>query len=53
MSGLVQGARLLSALPAAPGRALLRLTTKTARLHNSMSIDGYPEPGARGVSPRG
>jgi 2-polyprenyl-6-methoxyphenol hydroxylase-like FAD-dependent oxidoreductase len=39
--GLVQGARLVSALPAAPGRALLRLTTKSARLYNSMTVDDY------------
>ncbi|MFG3118920.1 FAD-dependent monooxygenase [Streptomyces sp. NPDC048197] len=40
--GLAQGARLISALPAGPGRALLRLTTKSARLHNSMTVDDYP-----------
>ncbi|WP_443058245.1 hypothetical protein [Streptomyces sp. NBC_00820] len=40
--GLAQGARLISALPAGPSRALLRLTTKTARLHNSMTVDDYP-----------
>lgn len=42
VTGLVQGARLISALPAAPGRALLRLTTKSARLYNSMTIEDYP-----------
>ncbi|MFF3170978.1 FAD-dependent monooxygenase [Streptomyces sp. NPDC057900] len=42
--GLAQGARLISALPAGPSRALLRLTTKTARLHNSMNVDDYPPP---------
>ncbi|MFE7802171.1 FAD-dependent monooxygenase [Nocardia sp. NPDC057440] len=42
VSGLVQGARLVSALPAGPSRALLRLTTKSARLHNSMTVDSYP-----------
>ncbi|MFI6149660.1 FAD-dependent oxidoreductase [Streptomyces sp. NPDC051109] len=39
---LSQGARLISALPAGPSRALLRLTTRTARLHNSMAVDDYP-----------
>ncbi|MBL1093271.1 MULTISPECIES: FAD-dependent monooxygenase [Streptomyces] len=39
---LAQGARLISALPAGPGCALLRLTTKSARLHNSMTVDDYP-----------
>ncbi|MEV4313475.1 FAD-dependent monooxygenase [Actinocrispum sp. NPDC049592] len=42
VQGLVQGARLISALPAGPSRALLRLTTKTARVYNSMTIDDYP-----------
>ena len=40
--GLAQGARLISALPAGPGRALLRLTAKSARLHNSMTVGDYP-----------
>ncbi|HEY8979513.1 MAG TPA: FAD-dependent oxidoreductase [Streptomyces sp.] len=40
--GLAQGARLISALPAGPSRALLRLTSRTARLHNSMTVDDYP-----------
>ncbi|MFJ6722430.1 hypothetical protein [Streptomyces sp. NPDC091259] len=39
--GLAQGARLISALPAGPGRALLRLTTRSARLYNSMTVDDY------------
>ncbi|MBO2466166.1 FAD-dependent monooxygenase [Actinomadura sp. LCR2-06] len=39
--GLAQGARLISALPAAPSRALLRLTTKSARLYNSMPLESY------------
>ncbi|MVU82997.1 FAD-dependent oxidoreductase [Nocardia sp. ET3-3] len=39
VSGLVQGARLISALPPGPSRAFLRLTTKSARLYNSMTID--------------
>ncbi|MEE4417770.1 FAD-dependent monooxygenase [Streptomyces bugieae] len=39
--GLAQGARLISALPAGPSRALVRLTTKSARLHNSVTIDDY------------
>ncbi|WP_431900683.1 FAD-dependent monooxygenase [Nonomuraea sp. bgisy101] len=40
--GLAQGARLISALPAGLSRALLRLTTKSARLHDSMTVDDYP-----------
>ncbi|WP_369241865.1 FAD-dependent monooxygenase [Streptomyces sp. R21] len=47
--GLAQGARLISALPAAPSRALVRLTTKSARLYNSVTIDDYrPSPAASG-----
>ncbi|RDI68850.1 FAD-dependent monooxygenase [Nocardia pseudobrasiliensis] len=42
VSGLVQGARLISALPAVPGRAFVRLTTKGARLYNSMTVEDYP-----------
>lgn len=41
VSGLAYGARLVSALPAGPGRALLRLTTKSARLYNSMTVEDY------------
>ncbi|MFE4256567.1 FAD-dependent monooxygenase [Streptomyces sp. NPDC056910] len=48
--GLAQGARLISALPAGPSRALLRLTTKSARLYNSMAVDDYPPSS---TSPRG
>ena len=48
--GLVQGARLISALPAGPSRALLRLTSKTARVYNSMTVDDYPPSP---TSPRG
>jgi hypothetical protein len=33
---------MVSALPAGPSRALLRLTTKSARLYNSMTVDDYP-----------
>ncbi|MBB6551723.1 FAD-dependent monooxygenase [Nonomuraea rubra] len=40
--GLAQGARLISALPAGPSRALTRLASKTARLHDSMFVDDYP-----------
>ncbi|WP_131738381.1 FAD-dependent monooxygenase [Actinomadura roseirufa] len=40
--GLAHGARLISALPAVPARALIRLTTKSARLYNSMTVDDYP-----------
>ncbi|WP_416567292.1 hypothetical protein [Nocardia testacea] len=39
--GLVQGARLLSVLPAPAGRAFLRLTTESARVHNSMTVEDY------------
>ena len=39
--GLAQGARLISALPTGPARALLRLTTKSARLYNAMTVDDY------------
>jgi len=39
--GLVQGARLIGALPAGPSRAVLRLTTTSARLYNSMSVEDY------------
>lgn len=47
--GLAQGARLISALPAGPGRALLRLTTKSARFHNSMTVEDYaPAPAVPG-----
>ncbi|WP_330455376.1 MULTISPECIES: FAD-dependent monooxygenase [unclassified Streptomyces] len=45
--GLAQGARLVSALPAGPGRALLRLTTRSARLYNSMTVEDYA-PAAAG-----
>ncbi|MER7013499.1 hypothetical protein ABT324_18945 [Saccharopolyspora sp. NPDC000359] len=41
VSGLVQATRLLSALPAGPGRAFLRLTTKSARVHNAMAVEDY------------
>jgi 2-polyprenyl-6-methoxyphenol hydroxylase-like FAD-dependent oxidoreductase len=44
--GLAQGARLVSALPAGPGRALLRLTTRSARLYNAMIVDDYPPSAA-------
>lgn len=47
--GLAQGARLISALPAGPGRALVRLTTESGRLYNSMTVDDYPpSPAAPG-----
>ncbi|MFK0101974.1 FAD-dependent monooxygenase [Streptomyces sp. NPDC091040] len=45
--GLAQGARLVSALPAGPGRALLRLTTRSARLHNAMPVEDYAPAAAR------
>ncbi|MEU0603235.1 FAD-dependent oxidoreductase [Streptomyces sp. NPDC006393] len=40
--GLAQGARLISALPAGPSRALVRLTTRSARLYDSVTVDDYP-----------
>jgi 2-polyprenyl-6-methoxyphenol hydroxylase-like FAD-dependent oxidoreductase len=40
--GLVQGARLISALPAGASRAVLRLATRSARLYNAMTVDEYP-----------
>lgn len=40
--GLAQDARLNSVLPAGPGRALLRLTTKSARFYDSVTVDDYP-----------
>ncbi|MFG2566205.1 FAD-dependent monooxygenase [Streptomyces sp. NPDC048567] len=45
--GLAQGARLVSALPAGPGRALLRLTTRSARLYNAMTVEDYAPAAAR------
>ncbi len=42
VSGLTQGIRLISALPAGPRRALLRLTTKSGRVYESMTLDDYP-----------
>ncbi|MFI6990798.1 FAD-dependent monooxygenase [Nonomuraea wenchangensis] len=39
--GLAEGARLISVLPPGLGRAFLRLTTKSGRLHNSMTVDDY------------
>ncbi|MEU4083901.1 FAD-dependent monooxygenase [Streptomyces aureus] len=47
--GLAQGARLVSALPTGPGRALLRLTTRSARFHDSVTVDDYPMPAAPGA----
>ncbi|MER7243449.1 FAD-dependent monooxygenase [Kribbella sp. NPDC000426] len=41
MAALAHGARLISTLPAAPSRALLRLTTKSARTYNSITVDNY------------
>ncbi|MFG2949357.1 FAD-dependent monooxygenase [Streptomyces adustus] len=47
--GLAQGARLISALPAGPSRALVRLTTRSARFYNSVTVDDYPpSPAAAG-----
>lgn len=44
VSGLVQATRLLSALPTGPGRAFLRLATKSTRVYNAMTVDDYPPP---------
>ncbi|HEY9290772.1 MAG TPA: FAD-dependent monooxygenase [Microlunatus sp.] len=41
VAGLVQGSRLIAALPAAPGRAILRLTTNSARLYDSVVVEDY------------
>ncbi|MGW4350514.1 FAD-dependent oxidoreductase [Nocardia sp. NPDC004582] len=41
ITGLTRGARLLSALPARPRRALLRRAGKTGRLYSSMTVDDY------------
>ncbi|MEU3419844.1 FAD-dependent monooxygenase [Streptomyces murinus] len=50
--GLAQGVRLISALPAGPSRALLRLTTKSGRLYDSVRVEDYaPMPGAAPVRP--
>jgi 2-polyprenyl-6-methoxyphenol hydroxylase-like FAD-dependent oxidoreductase len=51
--GLAQGARLISALPARPSRALVRLTTKSARFHNSVTVDDYPPSPAAAEGRRG
>ncbi|WP_227980115.1 FAD-dependent monooxygenase [Nocardia spumae] len=52
VQGLLQATRLLSVLPAGPARALLRLTTTSARVYNSMTVEDYSsrlsnQPGAR------
>ncbi|MFI0961175.1 FAD-dependent monooxygenase [Streptomyces sp. NPDC021080] len=44
--GLAQGARLISALPTGAARAFLRLTTRSARFHDSVTVDDYPLPAA-------
>ncbi|MFH9939182.1 FAD-dependent monooxygenase [Streptomyces murinus] len=50
--GLAQGVRLISALPAGPSRALLRLTTKSGRLYESVRVEDYaPTPGAAPARP--
>ncbi|CAL2056845.1 MULTISPECIES: FAD-dependent monooxygenase [Streptomyces] len=50
--GLAQGVRLISALPAGPSRALLRLTTKSGRLYDSVRVEDYaPTPGAAPARP--
>ncbi|WP_416483726.1 FAD-dependent monooxygenase [Streptomyces sp. CL12] len=51
--GLAQGVRLISALPAGPSRALLRLTTKSGRLYDSVRVEDYaPTPGAAPARPQ-
>ncbi len=44
--GLVQATRLLSVLPTSAARTFLRLTSTTARVYNSMTVDDYPLPDA-------
>ncbi|MFC5187247.1 FAD-dependent monooxygenase [Actinomadura harenae] len=45
VTGLAQGARLVSALPPGPGRAFLRLASKSGRVYNAMTVDDYsPSP---------
>jgi 2-polyprenyl-6-methoxyphenol hydroxylase-like FAD-dependent oxidoreductase len=39
---LIQGARLISALPAGPSRFLLRLATKSARTYDAIAVEDYP-----------
>ncbi|MFI1916765.1 FAD-dependent monooxygenase [Nocardia sp. NPDC020380] len=51
LSALTQATRLISALPAAPSRAFLRLTTKSARVFNAMTVDDY-ERSTTSASPR-
>jgi hypothetical protein len=41
MAALAHGPRFISTLPARPSRTLLRLTTKSARIYNSMPVDNY------------
>lgn len=50
-SGLVLGARLLSALPPRLSHPLLRLTSRTARLYNSMTVEDYRYPADRADRP--
>ncbi|MEC3920328.1 FAD-dependent monooxygenase [Nocardia sp. CDC160] len=51
VSGLIQGARLVSALPPGPSRALVRLTTKSTRLFDSMTVDDYEAARSGSESP--
>ncbi|WP_228002407.1 hypothetical protein [Nocardia australiensis] len=39
---VVQGTQPISALPAEPGRALVRRTTKTACVYNSITVEDHP-----------
>ncbi|NGN62796.1 FAD-dependent oxidoreductase [Streptomyces sp. A7024] len=48
--GLAQGTRLISALPPGPSRALVRLTTKSARLYDAMTLDDH-QPSLTAASP--
>jgi len=41
VAGLAHGARLVAALPTALSRAFLQLTTKSARVYNSMTVEKY------------
>ncbi|MGW2787264.1 FAD-dependent monooxygenase [Streptomyces populi] len=50
--GLAQGARLISVLPAGPSRAFARLTTRSARFHDSVTVPDHP-PAPAGSGGRG
>ncbi|MEV4426490.1 hypothetical protein AB0K23_14130 [Streptomyces sp. NPDC049602] len=47
MSSTARNGSPASALPAGPSRALVRLTTRSARLYDSVTVDDYPAPPVR------